>query len=86
MPRIFDKSKALIIGGLTATATASDAMSGVAYVKFTTGAGTGEDAVSPYEFNLPFYFPFGTDTLSVSVTDLAGNSATDGSVDYIKIL
>jgi len=86
MPRIFVKDKALIIGGLTATATASDAMSGVDYVTFSTGAGSGEDAVSPYTFNLPFYFPFGSDTLSVSVTDNAGNTANDGSVAYFKIL
>jgi hypothetical protein len=86
MPRILDQSTALIIGGYTATATASDATAGVAYVRFSTGAGSGEDAVSPYEYNLPFYFPFGSDTLSVSVTDLAGNSANDGSVDYTKIL
>ena len=86
MPRILDKSKALIIGGLTATATASDATSGVGYVSFSTSSGGVEDAVSPYEYNLPFYFPFGSDTLTVSVTDNAGNSANAGSVDYIKIL
>jgi hypothetical protein len=86
MPRILDQSTALIIGGYTATATASDASSGVDYVRFSTGAGSGEDAVSPYEYNLPFYFPFGSDTLSVSVTDVAGNSANDGSVSYTKIL
>ncbi len=86
MPRILDKSKALIIGGLTATATASDATSGVGYVSFSTSSGGVEDAVSPYEYNLPFYFPFGSDTLTVSVTDNACNSANAGSVDYIKIL
>jgi hypothetical protein len=86
MPRILDQSTALIIGGYTATATASDTSSGVDYVRFSTGAGSGEDAVSPYEYNLPFYFPFGSDTLSVSVTDVAGNSANDGSVSYTKIL
>jgi len=84
MPRILVKDKALIIGGLTATATASDSTSGVAYVTFSTGAGTGEDAVSPYEYNLPFYF-FGADTLTVSVTDNACNTANIGSVDYFKI-
>lgn len=86
MPRILDKSKALIIGGLTATATASDATSGVGYVTFSTSKGSVEDAVSPYEYNLPFYFPFGTDTLTVTVTDKACNTANAGSVDYIKIL
>ena len=86
MPRILDKSKALIIGGLTATAIASDATSGVGYVSFSTSSGGVEDAVSPYEYNLPFYFPFGSDTLTVSVTDNAGNSANAGSVDYVKVL
>jgi hypothetical protein len=86
LPRILVRDSALIIGGLTATATASDATSGVDYVTFSTGAGTGEDAVSPYEFNLPFYFPFGSDTLTVSATDEAGNTGADGSVAYTKIL
>ncbi|MGC9308635.1 MAG: hypothetical protein ACP5FL_07660, partial [Thermoplasmatota archaeon] len=86
MPRIFG-DPALIIGGMTATATASDGMSGVAYVTFTTGQGSVEDAVSPYQYNMPFYFPFGSDTLTVSVTDMACNSANNvASVDYVKIL
>jgi len=84
MPRILVKDKALIIGGLTATATASDSTSGVAYVTFSTGAGTGEDAVSPYEYNLPFYL-FKADTLTVTVTDNACNTANIGSVDYFKV-
>ncbi|RLE39873.1 hypothetical protein DRZ77_03430 [Candidatus Woesearchaeota archaeon] len=86
MPRIFIKDKALIIGGLKATATATDDTSGMYYVTFTTSKGTIEDAIKPYEFNLPFYFPFGSDTLSVTITDFAGNSASAGSTDYLKIL
>jgi hypothetical protein len=87
MPRLLIKDKALIIGGFTATATASDATAGVDYVTFTTGAGSSSDAVPPYEFNLPFYFPFGSDTLTISITDEACNTATNvASVDYMKIL
>ncbi len=85
MPRILVKDKALIIGGLTATATASDAMSGVYYVTFSTGAGSVEDALSPYAYNLPFYL-FKADTLTVTVTDNACNTANAGSVDFFKIL
>lgn len=77
--------KTLIIGPLTAEATASDAMSGVYYVTFVTSKGSVDDAVSPYQYDLPFYL-IGTDTLTVSATDDAGNSAEIGSVDYIKIL
>ena len=77
--------KTLIIGPLNAEATASDATSGVDYVTFVTSKGSVEDAVSPYQYNLPFYL-IGTDTLTVSVTDDAGNLADIGSVDYIKIL
>jgi hypothetical protein len=87
MPRILFKDKALIIGGLTATASASDSTSGVNYVTFSTSAGNFEDAVSPYQFNLPFYGLYGTDTLTISVTDMACNTATNvASVDFVKIL
>jgi len=86
MPRILFKDKALIIGGLTATASASDSGSGMGYVTFETSADS-SNVVTPYEYNLPFYFPFGSDTLTISATDLAGNTATGlGSVDYMKIL
>jgi hypothetical protein len=86
MPRILFTDKSLIIGGLTATASASDGGSGVAYVTFTTGAGSANVA-APYEYNLPFYFPFGSDTLTLGATDLAGNTATNlGTCDYMKIL
>jgi hypothetical protein len=87
MPRILFRDKALIIGGMTATASASDGMSGVGYVTFSTGEGSVEDAVSPYQYHLPFYFPFGSDTLTLSVTDVACNTASNvASVDYMKIL
>ena len=84
MPRILVKDKALIFGGLIATASASDGGSGVHYVTFTTSAGSVEDAVAPYQYPLPFYL-FGSDTLTVSVTDMACNSASIGSVDFFKI-
>jgi hypothetical protein len=83
MPRIL-RDPALIIGGLNAAASASDATSGVDYVTFTTGAGSVEDAVAPYGYPLPFYL-FGSDTLTVSVTDEACNTANIGSVDFFKI-
>jgi hypothetical protein len=83
MPRIL-RDPALIIGGLDAAASASDATSGVDYVTFTTGAGSVEDAVAPYGYPLPFYL-FGSDTLTVSVTDEACNTANIGSVDFFKI-
>lgn len=87
MPRILVKDKALIIGGLTATASASDSTSGVAHVTFSTSAGDFEDAVSPYQFNLPSYGIHGSDTLSISVTDNACNTASNvASVQYVKIL
>ncbi|MGC9308442.1 MAG: OmpL47-type beta-barrel domain-containing protein, partial [Thermoplasmatota archaeon] len=84
MPRILVKDKALIIGGLTAVVTASDATSGVQYVTFTTSQGSFEDAVAPYQYPLPFYF-FAGDTLTVTAMDNACNSANIGSVDYFKI-
>jgi hypothetical protein len=84
MPRILVQDKAMIIGPLNAAASASDATSGVDYVTFTTGAGSVEDAVAPYGYPLPFSM-FGSDTLTVSVTDEACNSANIGSVDYFKI-
>jgi hypothetical protein len=85
MPRILFKDKALIIGGLTATATATDDLSGMQYVTFETGKGS-LNVVEPYEYNLPFYLPFGSDTLTATAVDNAGNTASIGSVDYMKIL
>jgi hypothetical protein len=85
MPRILFKDKALIIGPLTASASASDGASGVDYVTFETSKGSFEDAVSPYEYALPF--GFGSDTLTISVADNAGNANNNvASVAYLKIL
>lgn len=86
IPNIIEQTKALIVGGLTATAMANDVTAGIDYITFITGKGSGEDAVSPYEFNLPFYLPYAQDMLNVLAIDVAGNSASDGSIHYLKIL
>lgn len=86
IPTITERTKALIVGGLTATAMANDVTAGIDYVTFITGKGSGEDAVFPYEFNLPFYLPYAQDILNVLAIDVAGNSAGDGSILYLKIL
>jgi len=85
MPRILVKDKALIIGGLTAEATASDAMSGVYVVKFNEDGTTfAEDTSSPYSAPLPFAL-FKAHTLTATAEDFAGNTYTSPGVDYFKI-
>jgi len=85
MPRLIFKDKALIIGGLTAEASASDATSGVYVVKFNEDGTTfGEDTTSPYTAQLPFSL-FQAHELTVTAEDRAGNTYTTSAVPYFKI-
>ena len=85
MPRLIFKDKALIIGGLVAQATASDAMSGLYVVKFNEDGTTfAEDTTSPYQAPLPFSL-FAAHELTVTAEDMAGNTYTTSAVPYFKI-
>ena len=84
MPTMFGKTK--IIGKLTTVATASDSLSGVQSVYFKLdGKILWIDFNAPYEVELPKAHPRGVHTLTVTAYDNAGNSATTGEIDYIKI-
>lgn len=79
--------RTIIIGGLTAEATASDATSGLYVVQFKCdGTVFGEDTTSPYKSIMPSAFLFGSHTLTVTAQDFAGNTATSAAIDYLKIL
>jgi len=73
----------IIIGGITFQASASDATSGLDYVTFEVDGMTYEKATSPYEIwwhkfdLLPHKY-----TLTVSAYDVAGNKATDATLDF----
>ena len=75
--------RTIIIGGITFEASASDITSGVDYVTFAINGMTYEKASEPYEiwwhkFNLlPAKY-----TLTVSAYDVAGNKATDTSMEF----
>jgi hypothetical protein len=85
MPRIIFRDNALIIGGLVAEASASDATSGIYVVKFNEDGTTfGEDTTAPYAVPLPFSM-FASHELTVTAVDMAGNSYTTGAVGYFKI-
>jgi hypothetical protein len=85
MPRILVQDKSIIIGGLTAQATASDSTSGIFTVKFNEDGTTfAEDTASPFQAPLPFAL-FQEHTLTVTAVDMAGNSYTTGGVTYMKI-
>lgn len=76
-----------IIGAFTATATATDPLSGIYAVFFNLGDDVlWEDYTSPYQAELPRQFPLGVRTLSATAYDRAGNTATTPEVTYIKIL
>jgi hypothetical protein len=85
MPRIIFKDKALIIGGLVAEATGSDATSGLYVLKFNEDGTTfAEDTTSPFQAPLPFSM-FGSHELTVTAVDFAGNTYTTSAVPYFKI-
>jgi len=73
----------IIIGGITFQATASDATSGLDYVTFAVDGMTYEKATSPYEIYWhKFDFLPTKYTLTVSAYDIAGNKASDATVDF----
>jgi hypothetical protein len=73
----------VIIGGITFQASASDATSGIDYVTFAIDGMTYEKATSPYEI---FWHKFdllpAKYTLTVSAYDIAGNKASDATLDF----
>ena len=73
----------IIIGGITFQATASDATSGLDYVTFAVDGMTYEKATSPYEIYWhKFDFLPTKYTLTVSAYDVAGNKASDATIDF----
>ena len=84
MPTAFGKTK--IIGKLTATATATDTLSGMKSVYFKIdGDLLWMDFNAPYGVELPRAHPRGVHTLTVIAYDNAGNSAATSGIEYIKI-
>jgi hypothetical protein len=83
LPTILGRTK--IIGGFTATATASDDHSGIYSVFFNLDEDVlWEDYTAPYQTDLPRQLR-GRHVLSVTAYDGAGNMATSPEVEYIKI-
>jgi hypothetical protein len=82
---ILNIGRTIVIGSLTASATASDGTSGVNYVEFIyDGSVASADLTDPYEFELPFSLLPGTHTLQTRAVDKAGNSATSNEISYLK--
>jgi hypothetical protein len=83
--------RTIVIGHITIEATATDATSGVDYVKFTiTKAGAIEfesaDMDSPYTYDFTkVYIIPSTHTVTADCYDVAGNTASD-SMDFLKWL
>ena len=85
LPTLFGNT--VIIGDLTASATATDGQSGIYKVFFyMDGELLWEDYNAPYQVMLPNEFPLARHTVSATAYDAAGNTAATPTVQYLKIL
>ena len=84
---IFQIGRTIVIGDLTAQASASDATSGIDYVEFLVdGEVKSADLTAPYTFELPFSFLPSSHTLQVKAYDNACNTGTGTQTTYLKWL
>lgn len=84
---IFQIGRTIVVGDLTAQASASDATSGIDYVEFLVdGEVKSADLTAPYTFDLPFSFLPSSHTLQVKAYDNACNTGTGTQTTYLKWL